>query len=213
MSTFKKYLSYLFPIKLESKIAQDNVPLKVYYDNGKIKLFTKTTNYSGGKLKTMFKKALRNVEFTTNDHVLILGFGMGSIWEIIKQDKAQNPHIDGVDYEPLMAEFIQAYNPGVIKDRKTTLIINDALSYLQNCKQNYAYILIDLFLEEEVAPIIINPNFINQLYKVCNTDTIVVINTMHVKEEEMEPYFHYFRVIHCIVIEKTNKVYYLSVVD
>ncbi len=206
---FKKYLSYLFPIKLESEIAQDNVPLEVYYDQGKIKLFTKTTNYSGGKLKSMFRKALKHEDFKEKDHVLILGFGLGSIWEIIKSEKKQNPYIHGVDYEPLMKTFIRTYSPNILKDSKTHLYINDALTYLRMDEQRYDYILIDLFCDNNVADIVLEPEFIDELFKHSHIKTSIIINTMYVPHEKLKGYLKYFEVITSNKIEKSNKVYYL----
>lgn len=210
MSIFKKYLSYLLPIKLESAIGQDNTPLEVYYDCGKIKLFTKTTNYSGGKLKTMFRKALKDIQFTDHDRVLVLGFGMGSIWEIIKLEKKQYPTIIGVDYEKTIEEFIKTYNPDILSDKKTTLIVDNALNYMVKSNEKYTHILIDLFVDNAVAEVIFKEVFIQQLKKVCDNNTVVIINTMGISDKKMDIYSQFFRHTDVKIIEKTNKVYYLQ---
>lgn len=208
MSLLKKYFSYILPIKLESGIAQDKVPLHVYYDNGKIKLFTNNTNYSGGKLKLTFKKALKDIDVKNEDEVLILGFGLGSVWEVIKKDKGKDPLIIGIDYEPLIFQFIRTYFPYILSDKKTNVLITDAKEYLLNCKQRFNLIVIDLFCDDIVPEIVFSDEFVDNLSTVSHTDSIIVLNTMNVSENELFLYFKYFDLLGVKHIEGTNTIYY-----
>lgn len=210
MSVLKKILSYLIPIPLESKVGQDNVSLDVYYDQGKIKLFTKTTNYSGGKLKSMFRKALKQIRFNAEDNVLILGFGMGSVWEIIKQEKKQNPNIYGVDYEPLMEEYINTYSPHILLDNKTQVEVNDALSFVRQSTNTYSYIIIDLFIDHKVAPVVFKDEFVFNLKKNCTGNAQVILNTMEAIDEQLKEYETYFNTVNKRQLEGSNVVYYFQ---
>lgn len=210
MSVLKKVLSYLIPIPLESKVGQDNVSLDVYYDQGKIKLFTKTTNYSGGKLKSMFRKALKQINFNSEDRVLILGFGMGSVWEIIKQEKKQNPNIYGVDYEPLLEEYMNKYSPHILLDNKTQVEVTDALSFVQQSKQTYSYIIIDLFIDNKVAPVVFKDEFVFSLRNNCDENTMIILNTMEATNEQLKEYQKYFNTVNKRQLEATNVVYYFQ---
>ena len=213
MSLFKKYLSYIFPIKLESGIAQDEVPLHVYYDNGKIKLFTNNTNYSGGKLKSTFKKALKEIKVENKDKVLILGFGLGSVWEIIKRGKKKNPFIVGVDYEPLILHFIKRYFPHILSDVKTDVFITDAHKYLINCEQKYSLIIIDLFFDDQVSDIVLNHDFVYNLSTICNASTTIVLNTMNISKTQLSVYLNHFSIVDIKRLEKTNTIYYLRLAN
>lgn len=210
MSDFKKYMSFILPIKLESDVGENGIPLDVYYDNGKVKLFTKNTNYSGGKLKSMFKKALKHLNFEPEDNILVLGFGMGSVWEIIKFNKKQNPAIVGVDNEPLMLGYIKKYSPYILSDSKTKLVIKDAFIYIENCKNEFSYIIIDLFSDDQVANVVNEPEFVNRLKALCNDKTLVVLNTMNLSIENIDVYRKYFEVVKRRRIERVNMVFYLK---
>lgn len=213
MSEFKKYMSFILPIKLEGDIGENGIPLDVYYDNGKIKLFTKNTNYSGGKLKSMFKKALKHMDFKPEDTILVLGFGMGSVWEIIKFNKKQNPTIIGVDNEPLMLGYIKKYSPYILSDSKTKFVIKDAFFYIDNCKHVFSYIIIDLFFDDQVANVVNDPQFVTRLKALCNDKTRVVLNTMNMSLENLDIYRKHFVVVDIQRIERVNMVFYLKLKD
>ena len=211
MFSFKKMLSYIIPVKLDSGYGQDGVRLDVYYDLGKIKLFTDTTNYSGGKLKKLFRKALKSLTFKGDEDILVLGFGMGSIWEIVREEYGlTDVLITGVDYEPLVKQYIEKYVPKIIKDTNTYLNISDALAFLETNAKTYNYILIDLFQNDCVADVVLDRSFIKNIFTHCNKHSIVVLNTMNMLDNNLDVYKQYFEIIDSKHLEKTNVVYYLK---
>jgi predicted membrane-bound spermidine synthase len=179
LALFKKIQSYLFPVLLEQQIDQNEFELSLYLSAGKVKLYTANTNYSGGKLKKTFQKALQDYTFKPEDEILILGFGMGSIWEIIREEKLLNNSVTGVENENIIIDWINEYQPKIIQDTQSTIIQSDAKEFLKNSSKKFDHIIIDLFVDHLVHPMIFSNKFVHYLHKCLNKQGNLILNTMY----------------------------------
>ncbi len=103
-------LSYLYPVTVELTNSQWNPVLEVMLSAGKYSLNSENTNYSFGSLHTLFEKTFRKLKLNWNEinDVLILGFGTGSIVEIIGKYK-QDCNIEGVEIDNKVIELGERY--------------------------------------------------------------------------------------------------------
>lgn len=210
MQFIKTILSYIIPFKLDSKSGKGDVRLGVYYDSGKIKLFTPNTNYSGGELKHVFRKALTNIDFKKSDKVLILGFGLGSIWEVIRKEKQSECFIAGVDYDEVIHGFVARYNSEVLQDDRTELYHTEALEFLNSATENFDYIFIDLFIDTKVCDVVFQSDFRTSLKSRLSTRGLVVLNTMDVNQTEMHCFEPEFCRISYTPMSIDNKMFYFT---
>ena len=83
-----KILSYVFDIPIENHPSIISGEIIVKRVNNKIRVDTKKVNYSFGSLHRVFENALKKInpfEKFPIQNILILGFGAGSIYEILRK--------------------------------------------------------------------------------------------------------------------------------
>lgn len=210
MNKFRVLMSYLLPEKLESRQGNEGVQLNVYLDKGKIKVYTENTNYSGGKLKSVFQKSMQKLQFRDTDQVLILGFGLGSIWELLRQNHQSQAKICGVDYDKIMFNYLQTYKPEISLDKNTSLHQIDCEVFVKNCRVNFDYIFVDLFIDTKVSTLILNKFFWKNISDLMKLDSIVILNTMGISKNELKLYTNNFEIIEESQIFRSNSIFFLK---
>lgn len=210
MNKLSLFLSYIIPEKLETKQGNDGVQLNVYLDKGKVKVYTENTNYSGGKLKKVFKKSIQNFQFSESDKVLILGFGLGSIWEILRENHESLCPIHGVDYDSAILSILKSYKPKIVIDTNTKLYNTDCLDFIKDCKIQYNYVFIDLFIDNQVAPVLRTSEFWKGISGLVNNNSILVLNTMGVSKIDLLICMDGFEIYDELKIFKANRVFFIK---
>jgi predicted membrane-bound spermidine synthase len=209
-SLIKKWYSYVFPILIEKTEDDIGNELLLYLHKGKIKLYTQDTNYSGGELKSVFRKALANEKFTETNHILILGFGLGSIWEILKEEHQFKGQITGVELNSTIVKWARFYTPNLDADTKTNICQVGAQYFLNNNKTTFSHIFIDLFENNNVCPFIWSHTFWNSIHKSIKKNGLVVINTINPSKDALTHIENYFYIKKTITLNKHNYFYFLS---
>lgn len=195
---------------LDRKVDEDKTELSVYLHKGKIKLYTENTNYSGGELKKTFKKALQNINFKKEESILILGFGLGSIWEIIREDKKVDSEIIGVEKEAQIENWINEYSPKINTDKNTKIHYCSSADYLNQTNKIVDYILVDLFIDQIVYPPAYSYKHIKAYHKNLKPGGLLVFNTMG--NLNLKDFFpsKLFNLQGVEKINKTNHIYYFT---
>ncbi len=180
---FQRYLSYLYPITLETHHSDISGKLELSLQNGKLVLDAATANYSYGSLHTVFQEVIQEVKFTSaRNKVLILGFGAGSIASILKLEKDLALKIDGVELDPVVIELFNThFKANRLAD--VNLIQDDVIQFLKSSKEKYDYIFIDVFENLKVPSTLLNQQFIDLLQSVCYKHTQTAMNTMLKKDD------------------------------
>lgn len=148
---FNYLTSFLYPVKIERKSGKYLPQLEVTLRKGKLVLDGKKVNYSYGSLHEIFRSSFKqyNLNEKPLESVLILGFGAGSVANILRNELKMNCKITGVEIDPVVIEFSKKYF-GTDELSNTTIFCQDAYSYLKNDPNKYDLIVIDLFVEERV---------------------------------------------------------------
>ena len=85
----KKFLSYLIPIPIEIIPSNVSEQLELTWNNGKLILDTKHTNYSYGNLQKVLRKGLLKIgkeNINQMQHILLLGVAGGSVVETLTRE-------------------------------------------------------------------------------------------------------------------------------
>ena len=161
ISTWQKFLSHLFELKLESVTTDQNNEVEVWLKDGRIKLTTRNAIYSYEDRYRSFVQAFRDLEehLPKINNVLILGFGMGSIPWILFKNHGLTPAITGVDHDPLMARlYHQFYEADHVE-----VITADAADFIKTDTHHYDLICIDLFKDAMVPNKFEHPQFLESV--------------------------------------------------
>ena len=91
------------------------------------------------------------------------------------------------------------------------IIHDDAFRFVNNEeKQSYDIIIVDLYLKNEICQQVFGEEFITNLYRICNTNALVVINMFGVQTHMIKP-VAYNKFVKFIVSDRNNSPYLLLI--
>lgn len=175
--TLSRTLSYIFPVTETVLRSEFSGLLEIGWSKGKRVVNNGQANYSFGNLHTIFQEALKVQKDTLQglNRVLILGFGAGSIYSILRKKMKFSGAITGVDIDPLMLEiFRQLFSDEI--DESLQLFAADAAAW--ETTEKYDLILIDLFIGLDHAPCLFNDVFIRKIKTSMQPEGKVIMNTI-----------------------------------
>lgn len=185
---FQKLLSYLIPINIHQQNSDINKSLEVTWNNGKLVLDSKNTNYSYGSLQRALKKGLRFIGFErikNFDTVLVLGVAGGSVIKTLREEIKFNGKIIGVELDKNVLELANRYFK-LNEIENLELIHDDAFEFVLKTKEKYDLIIIDIFQDTIMPNFLFEDFFINHVNSLLNLNGFILFNTMVLTEKDKE---------------------------
>ncbi len=177
---FKKYLSYLFPVKHKIYRSKISEQLEITWINGALVVDTKHANYSYGSLQKILRKGLKKIGFTTVkqlEQVLVLGVGGGSVIKTLNDEILITGNITGVEIDPVMIGI--AYEYYHLDHYKNVRILqHDAEQFMYNNKTFFNLIIVDLFQDIHIPDFVYHPKFIKALQNSLAPNGYLLFNTI-----------------------------------
>lgn len=178
-SLFKKIMSYIAPDILELRKGELTSLLQVKLENGKLILDASHVNYSFGGLHLLFERVFRRLDFQNYkpEKILILGYGVGSIGQILRNEYGLKSHITAVELDAIVIELGGRYF-------KTTEMENfrmynmDASDYVKSSRETFDLIFVDVFIESFVPESVRTQEFLNGLQTIMNPGATLIFNYM-----------------------------------
>jgi len=174
-----KYGSYFFPITVLETDSEYHDLLKVQWCNGKKMLNSKRANYSYGTLHSVFKYGLskHKIKLTSQDSVLILGFGAGSVKSILRKDLNFKGQISGVEIDKKIFELAKEhFNIPNNSSSQFSVIIEDAFQFIEKNDEKFKLIVVDLFYDLSTPERFLKSNFIAKLSLSLQTNGKILFN-------------------------------------
>lgn len=185
---FQRLLSYLIPINIHQQNSDINKSLEVTWNNGKLVLDSKNTNYSYGSLQRALKKGLRFIGFErikNFDTVLVLGVAGGSVIKTLREEIKFNGKIIGVELDKNVLELANRYFK-LNEIENLELIHDDAFEFVLKTKEKYDLIIIDIFQDTIMPNFLFEDFFINHVNSLLNLNGFILFNTMVLTEKDKE---------------------------
>lgn len=172
-------ISFLVPMRIESRTSKHNQYLEVVLSNGKYILNSENANYSFGSLHKIFEKTFVDIgiENFKIKNCLLLGLGGGSIVNLIQRKHQIFFPITAVEIDPMVISLGEKYF-NIDKYDKLNIINTDALHYVLNTKMNYDLIIVDLYINNEVPEVFHTEQFIKALKNISHNNTILLFNKL-----------------------------------
>ncbi|WP_165836320.1 spermidine synthase [Taibaiella soli] len=183
---FQKLLSYVYPVRVESRSSEINPVLDLFMYRGQWQLATSDALYSDGDryrpLVVAFKKMKRHLPEVKT--VLVLGTGLGSAARILHKvgNRALTTLVD-IDEEvlqwalELMPEEIACHSRPVC---------SDAVSFLEENKEVYDLLIVDIFISRVVPDFVITEIFLKKCRQRINTGGHFIMNYIVNDEREWD---------------------------
>lgn len=166
MRTPQSSIGFDAEIIIEKKRSEISGELEVCSLNGRYLLHAGKANYSCGALHILFQKAFKYFSIRKRKirKVLILGFGAGSAASIICNDMGLDPHITGIEADPVVIELARKYFQ-LEKFKNLTLVNARAQDFVHTSKERFDLIVNDVFVEKEVPLEIKHEDYIESLVR------------------------------------------------
>ncbi len=185
--TWKRWLSYIAEIHLESASSEHNPHMYVSLRNGRYQLSTAHAVYSYGDLYTNFDRAFKkmNLDRLPGKEVLILGFGLGSIPIILEQKYNRHYHYTAIEIDEVVLDLSNRYT---LEDLEANieLICADAHAFVMQTEEKYDLICMDIFLDDEVPETFESPAFLEALRDLLSPGGVLLYNRLAAKSKDVE---------------------------
>lgn len=156
-----------------------NPVLELSLNSGLVVLDAAHANYSFGGLHRLFRKVFQRVKTRSfeNTNVLILGFGAGSVAQILRKEHGINCRITGVEIDPVVIDIARKYfQVGEMDDLE--ILNQDAAVFIRETEKKYKLIVVDVYLDRDVPDACQQEKFIGMLQKRLQAGGLVVYNKM-----------------------------------
>jgi 16S rRNA G966 N2-methylase RsmD len=178
----KQLYSYVSPQLLEEASSPYNPVLKVLLTQGRFQLLSKNAIYSYADLYDNFTKTFRAIDLNhLNIHnVLILGYGLGSIPEILERVFHQKYHYTAIEIDSEVVRLAKKYTIPTLKSN-VDLICSDAYLYVQEAvpqKKQFDLICVDLFLDETVPKPFLTVSFLAAVAQLLSKNGVLLFNLL-----------------------------------
>ncbi len=184
---WKRLLSYLFEIHIESTSSEYNPHLYVSLRKGRYQLSTANAIYSFEDLYDNFLEAFRAIHLDQLgiQKVLILGFGLGSIPIMLEQNFKKRYHYTGIDIDEEVLYLANKYAlPGIASGIE--LICADAVNFVKLSTIKYDMIAVDLFQDDIIPQQFEELAFLKNLKKIMTSKGIILYNRLAHNSEDIK---------------------------
>lgn len=181
--------SYIWGQRLSTYNSIVNGKLEVWLVNGKLILNSAHANQSYDSLHFVFKQVFENIQLANQPvrNTLLLGLGAGSVPAIIEEELVMHCKITAVEKDPLMIELGKKYFD-LNRFKHLQIVMDDAMHYVQSCKQQFELIIIDLFVDDHVPEPFTSELFLTDLNRLLSREGFVLFNMIVQTPSQLEQF-------------------------
>ena len=190
---WKKWLSYLSEIHLESCPSEINPHLYVSLSKGKLQLSTENAIYSYDDQYDNYKESFEKIRLRELDpeNVLMLGLGLGSVITILEKYHDIQAHITGVEIDE---NIVYLFNKYVVPDLRSpcSIVCANAEHFVEVCTERFDLICMDIFLDDTVPDVFEKHAFLSSLSKLLSPKGLLLYNRLASTREDLEASLEFF---------------------
>ena len=176
---WKKMLSYLTELHIESAPSELNPHLYVSLAKGRYQLATKNAIYSFADLYDNYRLAFEALKWDKLDgsEMLLLGVGLGSIPFMIETKMQRKLRYTGVEIDENVLYLANKY---VLSDLKSPMEMQcaDAWNYIVQSNHTFNVICMDVFVDDEIPDRLFSMDFLELLKDRLTPNGILMYNCL-----------------------------------
>ncbi len=191
--TWKRWLSYLFEMHIESAPSELNPHLYVSLKNGRLQLCTANAIYSYEDLYDNFTKTFHRFkkELEIGEEVLILGFGLGSVPLIMERMFERSFQFTGIELDESVIYLANKYAlPNL--ESPVQLITANAFAYVYQTTQKFDLIAMDVFLDDVIPEDFETTDFLEALKSLLKPNGVLLYNRLALEKQDLEKTLAFF---------------------
>ena len=188
---WKKTLSYITEIGIESTSSPYNSHLEVSLKKGRLMLSTQNAIYSYSDKYANFGDAFKKMNLDGIEEVLLLGFGLGSIPLILEKVEHKSFNYTGVEIDE---EVIYLASKYVLPEltSEINLFTSDAMSFLAVDQNRYDLIAMDIFESDFIPKQFETESYLYSLMEHLTMDGVIMYNRLAYTKQDIEKSVAYF---------------------
>jgi len=191
---WKKIISYLTELHIESAPSDINPHLYVSLNNGRYQLCTANAIYSYEDLYDNYSEAFKKIEIDKRkiENVLILGFGLGSIPFMLEKKFNKKYHYTAIEIDESVIYLATKYALPEINS-SIQMICTDAFAYVMQCQEQFDIICMDVFLDDIIPEEFEAEDFLNNLKRLITKDGLLLYNRLANTPEDLKATQTFFK--------------------
>lgn len=193
---WKRLLSYIKDVHIESATSIYNDELNVLLVNGQYQLVTPEAIYSYGKKYDNFFTTFKNIDLEKEnfDTVLLLGLGLGSIPYMLEKYFNQNYQYTAVEIDEDIIHLASKYVLNQLKSEITT-ICTDAIRFVQIDQKQYDLVAMDVFVSDYIPQEFETEEFLLHLKNRISPGGLLMFNRLYFFEKDKAKTKEYYNTI------------------
>ena len=180
-----KWLSYILPVKIYEKKSSLSKNIEVTWNNGKLMMDSQNTNYSYGSLQKVLCKGLNTISkerILKMNSILVLGVAGGSVIKTLVDEFQFTRKIKGIEIDEEITAIANKYFK-LNEVTNYTPISADAKLFVEDCKEQFDLIIIDIFQDATMPGFLFEKAFISNIKQLLQTNGFILFNTMNLDKE------------------------------
>ncbi len=182
---WKKWLSHIIELELEKIETGYGHTLSLCVSDGRFQLNAENAIYSWEDKYDNFYKAFLQLDLSKlpGKESLVLGFGLGSIPQMLEKNFNQSLYYTGVEIDDQVIFLAYKYICHQLES-PLQLIQASAEIFVEITEEKFDFICVDIFINDEIPTPIKTPVFIEQVKSCLNEDGLVLFNHLANREAE-----------------------------
>ena len=191
---WKKIISYITELHIESAPSDINPHLYVSLNRGRYQLCTANAIYSYEDLYDNYFEAFKEIEIDKRKvkNVLILGFGLGSIPFMLEKHFQKKYHYTAVEIDESVLYLATKYALPEI-DSSIQMICADAFAFVMQCQEKFDLVCMDVFLDDIIPEEFEASDFLENLKRLIAKDGLLLYNRLANTPQDLDATQTFFK--------------------
>lgn len=184
---WKKWLSYIIEIELENLESDYGHDLSLCLSDGRFQLNAHKAIYSWEDKYDNFYKAFAQMDFKkfSGDECLILGFGLGSIPQMLEKNFKQSLYYTGIEIDDQVIYLAEKYILHKLKSN-IQLIQASAEIFTEITEEKWDLICVDVFINDKIPGPIKSHLFLEQVSELLTENGVLLYNHLANSDKDRE---------------------------
>jgi len=190
---YKSLISHLFEVEIERRESHFSKQLIVSLAKGRYQLSSLRAIYSYEDLYLNFAQAFEVIDWEKIEakNCLLLGLGMGSVFQLLEKHYANPLELIAVDIDPVVIELFSKYIKPQLKNSLNIYEV-DAGDWIASNQKPFDIVIVDVFIDDVVPNKFLSVEFLEELQTSMSQEACLFYNLLAMSPLDKEKAKRYF---------------------